>query len=58
MYGPEFDPEDDPGPELNLSGLTLDDLDVLECGLTLTLAPPLSPYSLVELTDLVVSAGR
>ena len=48
-------PELDPGPELNLSGFTL---EVLECGLTLTLPPALSPYSLVELTDLVVSAGR
>ena len=33
--------------------LCLDDLEVLECGLTLTLPPALSPYSLVELTDLV-----
>ena len=45
-------------PDVVGDPLCLDDLDVLECGLTLTLAPPLSPYSLVELTDLVVSAGR
>lgn len=49
---PEVDPDVVGDP------LCLDDLEVLECGLTLTLPPALSPYSLVELTDLVVSAGR
>ena len=54
MILPEVDPEVVGDP------LCFDDLEVLEWGLTLTasIALALAPYSLVELTDLVVSAGR
>ena len=39
--------------------LNFDDLEFLECGLAETILAALAaPYSLVELTDLVVSAGR
>ena len=54
MILPEVDPEVVGDP------LCFDDLEVLEWGLTLTasIALALAPYSRVELTDLVVSAGR
>ena len=54
---PELDPEEEPGPELSLPPCLDAGLDAgLGCPAALLLT--LAWYSLVELTDLAVSAGR